>query len=360
MKAVTSATGPWANVRVLVTGHTGFKGAWLSLWLEQVGAEVFGISLPAQPGSLYERAGLQGRWREALVDIRDREALTAAVRSFEPAIVFHLAAQPLVGVGYEDPVGTFETNVMGTVNLVDVVRRVPATKGCVLVTTDKVYRNDESGRALKEGDPLGGSDPYSASKSSAEHVAVAWSNLWEAGSGPRIVTARAGNVVGGGDFAERRLLPDLVRAFASRTPARVRNPSSTRPWQHVLDPLHGYLLLGERILRDESAPEAVNLGPLHEHPVSVVADLAVELWGEGASWTRDTDDGPPESRLLALDSGLARRALRWRPTWDMGKSVGRTLNWWKEVLRGQPAEEMCLIDIATFEQERFQAEGPAS
>lgn len=334
--------------RTLVTGHTGFKGAWLCLWLEELGADVAGLSLPAQEGTLYARAGMASRWSENFVDIRTFSAVNEALRDFQPELVFHLAAQPLVSVGYQQPVLTFETNVVGTMNVLEAIRLAPEVRGAVVVTTDKVYRPTSLPHRHGENDPLGGEDPYSASKSAAEHVITAWRTLVARTTGASIIAARAGNVIGGGDFADNRLLPDLVRAFSEGRVAQVRHPDFTRPWQHVLDPLAGYLSLGARIVREQSFPSAVNFGPDVEEAVYRVADIAAQLWGDGASWTATRPDDMPETRLLALSSDLAERELGWTPNWTTEQAVGRTVTWWKALQAGADPIELCLRDIADY------------
>lgn len=333
---------------MLLTGHTGFKGAWLGLWLERLGAEVIGLSLPAEPDSLYVRAGLVGRWRESFTDIRDADAVRAAVRDESPDVIFHLAAQPLVGVGYAEPVMTFQTNVAGTMNVLDAARLATGVAGTVVVTTDKVYRHHPGGQPYLETDPLGGVDPYSASKSAAEHVATAWRALSALESGPRVVTARAGNVIGGGDYAAGRLLPDLIRAFAAGRTALLRHPDYTRPWQHVLDPLAGYLDLGERILTAGDVPDSVNFGPDADRTVGDVADMAVAAWGDGAAWVHEPDDTMPEMDLLSLDSSRAKAFLGWHPRWSTEDAVGSTIMWWKHHLNATSAIELCLADIERY------------
>jgi CDP-glucose 4,6-dehydratase len=337
--------------RALVTGHTGFKGAWLSLWLESLGTEVVGLSLPPEPGSLYERAGLSGRWPEFIADIRDFPSVEACVKSCAPEVVFHLAAQPIVSTSYDDPVGTFETNVMGTVHVMEAARQSPSVKGCVVVTTDKVYKPHDTPHRHVESDALGARDPYSASKAAAEHAVDAWRGLFSHDSGPELVAARAGNVIGGGDFAADRLLPDLIRAFIARDRCLVRHPDFTRPWQHVLDPLAGYLLVGARVLAGEPVPDAVNFGPDQEESVEVVADLTALYWGDGAAWTRDRANTMPETPLLALDSSLASRTLGWRPTWGTSAAISRTVGWWKANERGIHPIDLCLDDIRSFTSE---------
>ena len=335
--------------RVLLTGHTGFKGAWLSLWLEMLGVEVVGLSLPTMPGSLYDRAGLAGRWTEGLHDIRDASFISKFVRRNAPDFVVHMAAQPLVSEGFSHPVETFETNVVGTINVLEAVRHTPSVRGCVVVTTDKVYRPSSVAHRHAEVDPLGGKDPYSASKSACEHVVTAWRVLLSSERDCPLVAVRAGNVIGGGDAAENRLMPDLMRAFSGGRIASVRQPSFTRPWQHVLDPLSGYLAVLSKIAVGESPPEALNFGPEKEESVEMVADLAATFWGAGASWKVQESDSPmAETPLLALSSELAHQALGWSPQWSTDEAVERTVAWWRGLGEGVPAVDLCLQDLQDF------------
>lgn len=333
---------------MLVTGHTGFKGSWLCLWLEMLGAEVSGLSLQPERGALYSRAGLQGRWSEHYGDVRDLETVQRAYSLHSPDVVFHLAAQPLVQAGYDDPIQTFQTNVLGTMNVLEAARSQPSVRGCVIITTDKVYRPRKDGHRHREDDPLGGEDPYSASKAAAEHVAVAWRQILASSGGPIVVTARAGNVIGGGDVSKGRLLPDLVKAFTAHQNAVIRNPLFTRPWQHVLDPLSGYLRLAELILRGESVPQSVNFGPAREYPVAHIADLATLSWGHEASWRESSRPGLVEAPFLALDSTLALDEISWHPIWDADEAVRRTVRWWKDLAAGSSAVSLCTTDIMDF------------
>lgn len=316
------------------------------MWLERLGAEVHGLSLEPEADALYSRAALAGRWDDHFVDVRRRDLVQEVVSASRPDLVFHLAAQPLVNIGYSLPVETFETNVLGTINVLEAVRQSPGVKGCVVVTTDKVYLPSPTPHQHREADPLGGSDPYAASKAAAEHVSASWRSLMHPVVG--VVAARAGNVVGGGDATRGRLVPDLIQAFSAGRVAEVRHPDFTRPWQHVLDPLSGYLTLGALMAEGLPVPPAINFGPLREEPVAAVADLAAEAWQDGAAWEVVETDGPPETPLLSLDSSFAREALSWTPTWDTRQSVGRTVMWWKELQRGGTADALCLRDIDDY------------
>lgn len=346
---VTSSRLPdprfWSGHRVLVTGHTGFKGSWLVRWLALLGAEVHGLALdPPTDPDVFSVARVAGELAsDHRTDLRDREAVAAAVGSIEAEIVLHLAAQPLVRDGYRDPAGTFATNVAGTGNLLAALRtkRVSATPlAVVVVTTDKVYLPHAAGDPHHEDDVLGGHDPYAASKAMVEALVDTFRALPAIDDAPAwgspVATARAGNVIGGGDWSHERLLPDCVRAFAAGVPVILRSPEAVRPWQHVLDPLAGYLLLAEDLAQDVSGtPLALNLGPDDDATVGEVADLAAEVWGEGAAVVRRPDAAAPfETATLRLANGLASERLGWRPRWDVRTAIGRTIEWHRAHLRG--------------------------
>lgn len=341
--------GLWSGRRVLVTGHTGFKGAWLSLWLEQMGATVFGIALPPPDGGAYValRPTLEA---ECHCDIRDRERVFSLLDEWRPEIVFHLAAQALVPEGYRDPIGTFEINVTGTVNVISAGVAAGA-RAVVVVTSDKVYANDGSGRAFTESDPLGGHDPYSASKACADIAARSMRSLAES-AGTVIAVARAGNVIGGGDVAADRLLPDAWRAVSADRPLRLRHPDAVRPWQFVLEPLLGYLLLADRLLTDPAgAPEAVNLGPALSscRPVREVVERAFEQFGQG-SWKPANENHPPEAALLHLDAALAKRTLGWYPLVDLEAAVEQTLEWWRTSAAGGDLRMLAVSQLTDLER----------
>lgn len=319
---------------ILVTGHTGFKGTWLTLLLERLNIEVAGISLQAEEGSLFDRVGRTSLIQEQILDIRDHASLLSAVREIKPTAVIHMAAQPLVLDSYRDPLGTFDINVMGTANILDCAFKVSSVKAVVVVTTDKVYRNRGENRFFTENDALSGHDPYSASKVAVEAVVNAWQQIAKVLGGPRVLSVRAGNVIGGGDFAENRLMPDLIRGLSSNSEIKIRNPNSTRPWQHVLDPLGGYLLGLEYLLKD-GKEEAFNFGPEGESlPVQLVADLAEARWGRQNLLkivSQEMADSR-ESTLLQLDSTKAKEILKWEPSWTQLEAVESTVKWWKKVL----------------------------
>lgn len=339
----------WRGRRVFLTGHTGFKGGWLSLWLAHLGAEVHGFSLPpATEPALFEVARVGDGMQHRIGDIRDPAALTAAVNEAAPEIVFHLAAQPLVREGYRDPRTTLETNVLGTMNLLEAVRTTPSVKAVIVITTDKCYQNHEWVWPYREDDALGGHDPYSASKACAEIVSAAWRDAF-LGDRVALATARAGNVIGGGDWAAERLIPDALRAWYEGRTLTIRSPHAVRPWQHVLDALAGYLLLGQCLLRDEAAG-AWNFGPAAEDclPVQDVLAVLAERWGAGASWQVDAAPQPHEAGLLRLDSSKARSGLAWQPAFNLPRALAVTVDWNQAWRRGEDMRRVSLGQIDQY------------
>ncbi len=335
----------WKDRRVLVTGHTGFKGGWLGFWLSRLGAQVFGFALapPSHP-SFFEAVGLGSMLDHREGDVRSSDAVLARVREVSPEIVFHLAAQALVRPSYERPTETFDTNVMGTIHLLEAIRQVKGVRSVVVITSDKVYENREWVWGYREVDPLGGHDPYSASKAAAEIAVRSWRGaLMNDPEGPTVATVRAGNVVGGGDYAECRLIPDAVRALSRGMPVPVRSPRSIRPWQHVLEPLCGYLQLAQATTGNRDLGIALNFGPsVHDaRQVSEVMDEFVKGWGGDASW-RSVETLPKrhEARTLVLCSDLANEQLGWRPRWSLKECLRHTVAWYKAHTRGATAQEL--------------------
>jgi CDP-glucose 4,6-dehydratase len=313
----------WRGRRVFLTGHTGFKGTWLTRWLTTLGADVTGYSLVED-------------------DVRDLPRLRAAMSAAQPEVVLHLAAQALVRASYGDPVTTFTTNVTGTVHVLECVRATPSVRAAVMVTSDKCYANSGGSHAFHEDDPLGGPDPYSASKASAELAIAAYrQSFFAAPDAARVVSVRAGNVIGGGDWSKDRLVPDLVRAFQAGTPARIRYPEATRPWQFVLDALHGYVTVAEQAFARRELPHAFNFGPSETEARTVrwLADTMVARWGEGAAWIEPGEQHPHEAPTLALDSSRARQVLGWKPLLDVETAVTWTTDWYKSG-RGLTTEQI--------------------
>jgi CDP-glucose 4,6-dehydratase len=349
----------WKGKRVFLTGHTGFKGSWLCLWLHRMGAHVTGYALaPPSDPSLFELARIPGIVESRLGDVRDLSGLEEAIQAARPEVVFHMAAQSLVRYSYREPVETFGTNVLGTVHVLDAVRRVPGVRAVVIVTSDKCYFNEEWVWGYREDDRLGGIDPYSGSKGAAELVVTAYRNSFFQGpDGPAIASARAGNVIGGGDWAEDRLVPDILRSLLRGESTLIRHPEATRPWQFVLEPLNGYLTLAEALYRHGSAyAGAWNFGPSeqNEWTVGSIIERLYQLWGAGFEWTRDTQPGPPESTFLKLDASKARARLHWQPRLDLDTTLEWIVDWTRRYQAGDDVRETSLAQI-----ERFCAAGQA-
>lgn len=344
--------------KALVTGHTGFKGAWLSLWLTRLGCEVVGYALdPPTDPNLFDDAGIADLVTDVRGDVRDPEPLERVLVDQQPDYVFHLAALPIVRTSYDEPVETFRTNIMGTVNLLEAVRRHSTTARVIVVTSDKCYLDRAWHYGYREDDPLGGADPYSASKSAQEIVTASYRRSYFRGpDGVRVASARAGNVMGGGDWAKDRLVPDAIRSLASGVEIEVRNPAATRPWQHVLQPLSGYLLLGARLAGPDGATfaDAWNFGPSADtRSVGEITDLVIAAWGGGAWRHAPEPEAPPETGLLALAIERAGSVLRWAPTWDIATTIDRTVGWYLryQQSKGDPAavRALCGADIDAFE-----------
>ncbi|MFI5258670.1 MAG: CDP-glucose 4,6-dehydratase [Candidatus Limnocylindrales bacterium] len=347
----------FAGRSVLVTGHTGFKGSWLAEWLTSLGADVTGYALdpPTQP-SLFAAIDLGRRLRHVVADIRNGDRLAAEVQAAQPSVIFHLAARALVRLAYAEPRETFETNVMGTVNVLEAARACPSVRAVVIVTSDKCYQNLETGRAFRETDAMGGRDPYSASKGCAELVTASYRDSFFA-EGAAVASVRAGNVIGAGDWAADRIIPDCVRALVAGEPIVVRNPDAIRPWQHVLEPLSGYLWLAACMLRDGRRYEgAWNFGPRDtagDKPVRWVVERFLEEWGSG-SWTTpaDTAPQPHEAHHLRLDSAKARDQLGWAPVWDARAAMLQTASWYREYYRATAtARELVEHQLRTYQDD---------
>lgn len=351
-------TSFWHGKRVLLTGHTGFKGSWLSLWLQTMGAQVLGYALapPTQP-SLFVVAKVSDGLTSIIGDVRDLNALSAELAKFMPEIIIHLAAQPLVRYSYQNPVETYATNVLGTVHLLDAVRSTPSVKAVLCVTTDKCYENREWLWGYREHEALGGYDPYSSSKACAELVTAAYRNAYfsadsYAQHGVAVASARAGNVIGGGDWAADRLIPDILHALSENRPVLIRNPNAIRPWQHVLEPLSGYLLLAQKLYEHGPAyAEAWNFGPQDDDakPVHWLADTLIKAWGGNAQWQLEGGNHPHEAHYLKLDCSKAKSRLNWFPQWPLATALDAIVDWQQHYLQGADMRAVCLRQIADYQ-----------
>ena len=349
-------TAFWKDKRVFLTGHTGFKGSWLSLWLQSMGANVKGYALnPPTTPSLFVEANVSKSMESVIGDIRDLETLKTHMVSFNPDVLIHMAAQPLVRLSYSEPIETYTTNVIGTVNVLEAAKSCNALKSIVSVTTDKCYENKEWSWGYRENEPMGGHDPYSSSKGCAELVTSAYKRSYfytpETAS---LASARAGNVIGGGDWADDRLVPDILKAFEKQKPVVIRNPLSTRPWQHVLEPLSGYLVLAENLYEsgDEFA-EAWNFGPQEEaaKPVNWILDKMVKNWGKEARWELDKNNNPHEAGFLKLDCSKAASRLNWKPKWSLDHTLNLIVDWHQKWLEGASVKAQCLKEIESYQTE---------
>ena len=345
----------WKDKKVFITGHTGFKGAWLSLWLQDCGAILTGYALePNTKPNLFDTALVADGMESVIGDVRDLEKLSKAMSDFAPDVVIHMAAQALVRISYKNPVDTYSTNVMGTVNLLEAVKNTASVKAVVNVTTDKCYENKEWVWGYREDEPMGGHDPYSNSKGCSELVTSAYrSSFFNHLGSAKIATGRAGNVIGGGDWADDRLIPDILKSFKNNEPVVVRNPFATRPWQHVLEPLSGYLILAERLYLDgDKCAEAWNFGPEDGDvkPVRAVIEYLVERWGAGASWIHDESEQPHEAQLLKLDISKAKQLLGWEPKWSLFRTLESIIDWQKAWVNGEDMKVLTLRQIREFEQ----------
>ena len=346
----------WKGKKVFVTGHTGFKGSWLSLWLQDMGAVVKGYALePNTTPNLFTEANVGQNMDSQIGDITDLKRITDSMVAFNPEVLIHMAAQPLVRLSYQEPVLTYATNVMGTVNVLEAARKCDNLKAIVSVTTDKCYENKEWAWGYRENEPMGGHDPYSSSKGCAELVTAAYrKSFFNENNSPFLASARAGNVIGGGDWSDDRLIPDILKAFEKNEPVIVRNPMATRPWQHVLEPLSGYLVLAQHLYEDGSTfAEGWNFGPKDEDckPVSWILDKMVDKWGKGAAWELDKNNNPHEAGYLKLDCSKAAMQLNWRPKWNLEDTLESIINWHQHYLSGKNSKEQCLLEIAKYQKE---------
>ncbi len=352
MAATKPNTGFWAGKRVLVTGHTGFKGAWLSLWLHRLGAQVSGLSLaPRTDPNLFSLAHLDDTVAHQICDIRDAKSTAKIFAEFQPEVVFHLAAQALVRPSYDDPLETFAINVMGTAHVLDAIRRTHSVAACVVATTDKVYRNTEHGIAFEEQAPLGGHDPYSASKAASEMVVESYAKSFLAEHGVALASARAGNAIGGGDWSQERLIPDAIRAWSKGSCLDVRRPNAVRPWQHVLEPLFGYIKLAEVIWDNPNLAQPFNFGPNASDVFTVrnVVEQASTAFGKGDAEFAQFDTGPHEAHLLSLGNTKAKKKLGVGPKWRTDEAISVTMNWYRRYFDGADARDVCMADIAAYE-----------
>jgi len=342
----------WKSKKVFLTGHTGFKGSWLSLWLHSLGAEVQGYALaPETQPSLFIEADVGSKVASEIGDIRNLKQLQQSMTEFNPDILIHMAAQPLVRLSYKEPIETYETNVMGTVKVLEVARSCPNLKAIVSVTTDKCYENKEWVWGYREDEAMGGYDPYSSSKGCAELVTSAYRRSFIQDKGVGLASARAGNVIGGGDWSGDRLIPDILKAFENKQPVTIRNPKSTRPWQHVLEPLSGYLVLVQKLYEQPNDyAEGWNFGPHEEDakPVDWILNRMVKQWGKGVSWGLDKGNHPHEAGFLKLDISKAKSRLQWQPTWHLNQTLERIINWHQAWLNKEDIQAKCLQEINEY------------
>lgn len=344
----------WKGKRVFLTGHTGFKGSWTALWLQSLGAIVKGYSLqpPTQPSLFYE-AKVDEDMVSEIGNINDLTTLKSSMTEFNPDVLLHMAAQPLVRLSYKEPIETYMTNVIGTANVLESARACPNLKAIVSITTDKCYENKEWAWGYRENEPMGGHDPYSSSKGCAELVTSAYRrSFFNTNDTAFLASGRAGNVIGGGDWAADRLIPDILRAFEKEESVIIRNPLSTRPWQHVLEPISGYLVLAENLYtKGETFAEGWNFGPKDDDCKSVgwILDKMVAKWGEGAQWELDKNNNPHEAGFLKLDCSKAAQRLHWNPQWNLNKTLDLIINWHQNWLSGKNIKQQCLQEIASYQ-----------
>lgn len=349
----------WQGKRVLMTGHTGFKGGWLSLWLQSMGVELRGVALtPPTTPALFDVARVAQGMDHRVADIRDYDTIRALVSEFKPEILIHMAAQPLVRLSYQQPIETYATNVMGTVHVLEAARHAGSVRTIVNITTDKCYDNREWAWGYREDEPMGGHDPYSSSKGCAELVSSAYRKSFLQDAGIAIATARAGNVIGGGDWALDRLVPDTLLALEKGQTVQIRNPNATRPWQHVLEPLSGYLLLAEKLheqglKQSQNFAEGWNFGPHEEdtRPVQWIVERLCQAWGRGATWQQQPGEHPHEANYLKLDISKAKQRLNWTPRWSLEQALEHITHWHRAWLDGQDMRSLCLKQIKQYQQQ---------
>ena len=343
--------GFWQGKRVFLTGHTGFKGSWLSLWLASLGAEVRGYALnPPTSPSLFNEAKVDRVIDSQIGDIRDQEALHESMTTFNPDVLIHMAAQPLVRYSYDAPIETYEVNVIGTAKVLEVARNCAKLKVIVNITTDKCYENDERSQGYKENDPMGGHDPYSSSKGCSELVTSAYRRSFLQEQGVGLASARAGNVIGGGDWADDRLIPDILRSFEKNKPVIIRNPKATRPWQHVLEPLSGYLVLAQKLYKDQKEyAEGWNFGPNEQDvkPVDWILNKMIVSW-PNSSWKLDESSNPHEAGFLKLDISKSKSKLDWNPVWELSHTLEKIISWHKAWLNKENMQIVCLTEIKIY------------
>jgi len=341
----------WQGKRVFLTGHTGFKGSWLSLWLVSLGAKVKGYALsPPTSPSLFIEANIDSIIDSQIADIRDQDTLHESMTKFSPDILIHMAAQPLVRYSYDEPIETYEVNVIGTAKVLEVARSCPNLKAIVNITTDKCYENDERAEGYKEDDPMGGYDPYSSSKGCAELVASSYRRSFLQDQGVGLASVRAGNVIGGGDWADDRLIPDILRSFENGSPVVIRNPKATRPWQHVLEPLSGYLILTQGLYEEQKKyAEGWNFGPNEQDvkPVDWILDKMILKW-PNSSWKLDSNSSPHEAGFLKLDISKAKSKLGWSPVWGLSQTLEKIISWHQAWLNKEDMQVICLTEIKEY------------
>jgi CDP-glucose 4,6-dehydratase len=341
----------WKGRRVFLTGHTGFKGSWLSLWLFSLGAEVKGYALnPPTSPSLFNEAKIDSIIDSQIADIRDQDTLHESMTEFNPDILIHMAAQPLVRYSYDAPIETYEVNVIGTAKVLEVARSCSNLRAIVNITTDKCYENDGRAEGYKENDPMGGYDPYSSSKGCAELVASSYRRSFLQDQDIGIASVRAGNVIGGGDWADDRLIPDILRSFENNKPVVIRNPKATRPWQHVLEPLSGYLVLAQNLYKDQKKySEGWNFGPNEKdvQPVDWILDKIISKWPD-SSWKLDSDSSPHEAGFLKLDISKAKSRIGWSPVWELSQTLEKIVSWHQAWLNKEDMQVVCLTEIEEY------------